>query len=378
MKITMLNLDFNKAFNLVAGAVLSRGDNAVLKSVLLEVNSEIGKATLRATDGFVEITSWFDCNADESGSFCFDTFMPTIVQNLGEQIVFLLENDNVLHVTSGDSKHDFNIIPGSKFPEKKKLTDYVLLDNIEDFLTGVKMCSVCIDPNASEEYARTYNIDFESRKIITTNRKKVSIYELGKEYLLSTATIIPSKVLDFVLPKLQGFDNVEFCIGDWCGFRSSDFEIVVNTFKLNYPDVSAVVAQQKGQKAKLELMFDIVELRRVLGLCELYEKRAEKNNEDSYTVMRYNKDSVLISVEIKNFSRMSEPVKCATVDSQVDTFEIWFNSTELLKLMNLLTCESVTIHFFENNRAFFVYAQGIQNYTYLQMPFIKNEVGKNA
>lgn len=374
MKIITKKLDFSRAAYAVSDATLKRGDNAILKSILMVADKETQKVTLRATDTMIEITTTFDCRIIDDGTCCFDIFVAEVIQNLKEDDVTLTLNNGVLNVTCGESTHDFNVIDAERFPIKQEIKNYKILANLADLLKGIELCSTCVDVNATDDYARTYKIDFPTGKIITTDRKKVSIFNLP--WNDEGVTIIPGRMLDFIIPKLRGLETIQISIGDWCGFKNEEFEIAVNTLKLNYPDVVSIVNREKLNIPKFELIVKIAELRRILNLCKLYEKQATQNNQDSYTILRMCNGEMTISVDIENFSRMKEPFEVTIQNSQVTEYEIWFNSSQLDRLVQVITAEVIKFQFFENNKAFFVYPEGLENFIYLQMPYIKSNMGK--
>ncbi len=363
MKFSIDRSKLQKCLGIVAQAVPKTSVNPILKSILVEVKD--GRITFRATNGEVEITSWTEGSIEAEGACCVDSIMVDIIDGFVDgEINF--NKLKTLTVSQGKRRHSLSFKDSDNFPSKVKCSTYEKFPTA-DIVRAFDMCSIAVHNGSSKEQKapiyQTYGVVPSEDYVIAGDGHQLALYQNIKlPGMLATPL---GRRIDPLLSFLASAEEVEVSFGSWTGFKGTDWEIMVNSFSGEYPDIKRLIVGILEKEPALTLKIDKDDLQRALKICKLYSIRADNEGKHHHTVLRKSGPEVTLSMQIQDLSDMVEPLECEAVGE--NEFSIWFLPGDLEEVVLKLDRE-LTLKFYGQKSPFLVTDPKYPDYYYIQSP----------
>ena len=338
MKLSLMQIDLQKALHVVASVVPSKSTLPILETVLMNATSD-GKLTFTATDLDISVKTEKSATVTQEGSVAVSARrLFEVVRELPDQEISLTGTENHLSLKCSRGHYRFVGAPIVDFPDLPDIPQEKQIsletDSLEKMIKRT-LYSVSTDETRPELTGVYIEIGESNMRMVATNGHRLSRSGVVGTFKQSRQMLLPPKALNQLLRQIPNYDGKIEVNGNksYVRFRVGQTELYSRLLEGPFPDYERVIPKSSSFSAIINRADFISSLRRILVLSDSQTRQVK---------MVFEPNRLQVLAEYQGAGEAAEEMP---IEYDGDEMMIGFNGGYLLEMMKTFDVDTVEMKF---------------------------------
>ena len=361
MKLSCLQENLKRALGVVNRAVKERTPLPITKTILL--SAEQTKLRLASTNLEISISCQIPAEVETDGSLCVPAkeFID-LVETFPQDVVYLegLPKER-LSIECGGSRNKLHGLRAEDFPSVPKVTGFTFEMRVEELKVALNRLSTAIAEEESRPVLTGLNTKLGVKGIVlaSTDGFQLAVEKISTPPIEEFGEITIPRATIFELSKLLQDESVKITIGrGQILFQQENIELVSQLLMGQYPNYESLLRSDFSTKAEVLSSSLLGAVRRAF----IVSKQGVGDIK-----VEIKEDKVIVSAK----SEVGESESEVEAEVSGNPLSIALNSKYLIKALERIGSEKITLCGVSPNHAFYITPVGSGDYIYLMMPMMR-------